>query len=237
MIESAMRDTEVTRSPETKDRWVVMVPSGDTRAVTLDELDEEFNAGRIDGTTLVLAPGAVFWTPLAEIAGLDDEASPAPAASKPIPSEPPSSDGLANLAVDLEVDVDLDLDLELRPKRRWGRLLALPGALGLVAAIAFAASASDARPEEKAAAAAEAPRAAAPIPPPAPDGAASAAPATKPSLSDDQKRALANKDKKAAQATKAKADARVASPKRSTKSSSSPFRKGGDPHDPMNAKL
>jgi hypothetical protein len=233
-----MRDTEVTRSPDTKDRWVVMLASGDTRAVTLDELDDEFNAGRIDGKTLVLAPGAVFWTPLAEIAGLDDEAA-APAA-KVLPSEPPSSDVLANLAIDLDVDVSLDLDFDqsFAPKRRWGRLLAIPAALGVVAAIAFAASgSSDAKPDEKTAAV-QAPFAAAPLPPPkTPEPALSAPPAKPSALSDDQKRALASKDKKRDAVTKAKADARVAAPKRSSKSGSSPFHKGGDPHDPLNAKL
>src|SRR5438067_823024 len=46
-----------------KDLWRVLLVSGET-TMTLDALDEAFNAGRIDATTLVLEPGAVFWTRL-----------------------------------------------------------------------------------------------------------------------------------------------------------------------------
>src|SRR5687767_15387696 len=51
--------------------WRVQLPTGEVRAMTLDGLDDAFQAGWIHEGTLVLAPGAMSWAPLADVAGLD----------------------------------------------------------------------------------------------------------------------------------------------------------------------
>jgi GYF domain 2 len=54
------------------DSWYVMLGDGDVHRVTLDELDEAFQAGHVDAQTLVLAEGAKAWTRLGQLAGLDE---------------------------------------------------------------------------------------------------------------------------------------------------------------------
>jgi hypothetical protein len=55
------------------DFWYVKLSDGDVHRVTLDQLDEAFQAGHIDGDTMVLAGGASEWTRLASLAGMDEE--------------------------------------------------------------------------------------------------------------------------------------------------------------------
>jgi hypothetical protein len=54
------------------DHWYVKLSDGDVHRVTLDQLDEAFQAGHIDGETMVLASGATQWTKLGALAGIDD---------------------------------------------------------------------------------------------------------------------------------------------------------------------
>lgn len=61
------------------DRWYVKTPDGDVEIMTLDEIDEAFNAGRIDENVMVLPGDGSRWTRLGEIAGLDSPAAPSPA--------------------------------------------------------------------------------------------------------------------------------------------------------------
>ena len=93
----------------TGDSWYVKLSDGDVHRVTLDQLDEAFQAGHIDGNTMVLASGATQWTKLGALAGIDDEeadfqadgpsplATPAPAGTlthgypAPPASNPPRS--------------------------------------------------------------------------------------------------------------------------------------------------
>lgn len=55
------------------DSWYVKLSDGDVHRVTLDQLDEAFQAGHIDGNTMVLASGATQWTKLGALAGIDDD--------------------------------------------------------------------------------------------------------------------------------------------------------------------
>src|SRR4051794_25752887 len=57
------------------DLWRVQLGTGEIRAMSLDALDDAFQAGTIDEATPVLAPGSTSWTKLADAAGLD---APAP---------------------------------------------------------------------------------------------------------------------------------------------------------------
>jgi hypothetical protein len=54
------------------DFWYVKLTDGDVHRVTLDQLDEAFQAGHIDGETMVLASGASQWERLASVAGMDE---------------------------------------------------------------------------------------------------------------------------------------------------------------------
>src|ERR1700753_51530 len=60
--------------------WYVKLADGDVHRVTLDQLDEAFQAGHIDGDTIVLDAGRAHWKKLGELAGIDDDAVPIEAA-------------------------------------------------------------------------------------------------------------------------------------------------------------
>jgi hypothetical protein len=51
--------------------WRVQLGTGEIRAMSLDALDDAFQAGTIDGATPVIAPGSTVWAKLAHAAGLD----------------------------------------------------------------------------------------------------------------------------------------------------------------------
>ncbi|MEO8903841.1 MAG: hypothetical protein ABI488_16135 [Polyangiaceae bacterium] len=160
-------------------------------------------------------------------------------------------------------DIDYDTDaLTLRPKRRWGGVLAAAAVLTLVGggaafalgggAHAFASAQPstpalplDTKPSEPAAAAA-APVAPAASPEPvaavAPVPAADA-PSTAPNLSDDMKAALLAQDKTHAVKHAAKAKARAASgggvsvARHGKAAASAGLKSGGSAYDPLNGKL
>jgi hypothetical protein len=54
------------------DLWYVKLPSGDVHRVTLDQLDDAFQAGRVDGRAQVMGACTERWMTLAEILG-DEE--------------------------------------------------------------------------------------------------------------------------------------------------------------------
>ena len=58
--------------------WYVQLSDGDVHRLTLDQLDEGFQAGHVGADTMVLPAGARHWTKLGELAGIDDN-PPAPA--------------------------------------------------------------------------------------------------------------------------------------------------------------
>jgi hypothetical protein len=136
--------------------WYVQLADGDVHRVTLDQLDEGFQAGHIDGDTMVLAAGAAQWAKLGKLADIDEvapvgappptPAHVAPAAMAAVPAPRPSHTASPSDAVpvalqpaslpatllesDRPVSVDLgDLALEAGLPRRSGKrwLAALVG--------------------------------------------------------------------------------------------------------------
>ena len=67
----ANRDQET--SPTDDDLWLVRLPNGAIRSMTLEALDQAFQAGELDGSTPVQAPDADSFCSLAIAAGLDEE--------------------------------------------------------------------------------------------------------------------------------------------------------------------
>jgi hypothetical protein len=65
--------------------WYVKLPDGDVEPLTLDELDEAFQAGHINSNTMVLAAGATQWERLGQLAGLEQPA----AVAQPLPLPQP----------------------------------------------------------------------------------------------------------------------------------------------------
>ena len=86
-----MTQADVTGSGRNHlDTWHVKLANGETRALSLDELDAGFHDGWITERTMVLAAGSLRWAPLGEVAGLDE--TPPPVASTP--------NSIAPLAID-----------------------------------------------------------------------------------------------------------------------------------------
>jgi hypothetical protein len=62
---------------DNEELWYVQMDSGELRELTLDELDEAFNAGLIHENTFVMEVGGTEWQTLADVAGLNEEEPPA----------------------------------------------------------------------------------------------------------------------------------------------------------------
>ncbi len=222
--------------------WYVKTPDGDVHRVTLDQLDEAFQAGRIDENVMVLAAGATKWAKLGELAGLDEPAQKAPAAS-PYTPMPPS---LRPVSMDLSLDLD-DNAFQKKPRKGLvvGAFLAVVAVFGgvLVANRAHVGSSDSSSTAAAAMAPTPAPQApaAAPDPAPAPPPAATTPPAdTAPKLSDEQKAKLAAADKALEQKSKARKKNRAAaggSAPHSAKYKSMGFTTGGNKFDPLNANM
>jgi uncharacterized protein DUF4339 len=113
------------------DLWYVMLADGDVHRVTLDQLDEAFQAGHVDKETLVLAQDARQWTPLGQLAGLDDT-PPAP--------QVPVTTSFRPVSVDLsEVEIgDLgDVPFRTRPGKKWVAMLGGLAVVGTIAGVAI----------------------------------------------------------------------------------------------------
>src|SRR5690606_6546505 len=73
------------------DLWLVSVGPGDTRRMTLDQLDEAFSDGMIDETTMLCELGTEDWQPLYVVAGREPPTRvTAPGAPAP-PHSPPAA--------------------------------------------------------------------------------------------------------------------------------------------------
>jgi GYF domain 2 len=137
------------------DLWYVKLAQGDVHRVTLDQLDQAFQAGHIDEETMVLAAGATQWTKLGQLAGLDEappvqvvapRAAPAPMPCTPTPAlylaaptpNVPGTHSFRPVSVDLS---DVDTDFAAIPVRkasgtRWGLAVIAMAVLGSVGAVA-----------------------------------------------------------------------------------------------------
>ncbi|HXK17712.1 MAG TPA: hypothetical protein VNG33_07910 [Polyangiaceae bacterium] len=145
---------------ETEDRYHTQVEAGDVRLFTLDQLDAAFNVGLIHENTYVCLEGGSEWLTLGEVAGLGDEdpvsaphlvaapvshystsSSVMPAALYSVaPMVMPRS--IAPVVSDFSFDDDFEM-MAMRPKRRFGKVLAAFTVLGLAAAgFAFVQSGS-----------------------------------------------------------------------------------------------
>ena len=159
-------------APAVDDDYVVKLPSGDARVMSIDELDAALEAGTIHKDSPVLAPGAVTWTTLRVLAGLDEEPVPCGASGASGVPAPSSVAPMVMSGSDRDDDDDDDSAV-LRPRRRAGRVVvAAFGALAIFA-VGFAIKSAvtqtlATRAAETALAAqpAAAPPPPAPIPPP-----------------------------------------------------------------------
>jgi hypothetical protein len=216
--------------------WYVKTPDGDVHRVTLDQLDEAFQAGRIDENVMVLAAGATKWAKLSALAGLDE---PAPAA--PVPNS------LRPVSMDLSLDVDENAFRKKSPK---GLVIgAVVGILAVLGGILVMnrAHVGGGDPPVAAAAAVPAPAEVPPPPvtaatpaPPLPITTATAAPPDTSAikLNDDQKAKLAAADKALDQKSKARKKNRPAVVGHSNaKYKSQGFTTGGSKFDPLNASM
>jgi hypothetical protein len=223
----------MTHAHQEDELWFVQISSDEVRALDLDALDEAFQAGTVDESTLVRRDGTSEWTTLgAMLAGDAPDAGPIEAAtpSAPPPSAPPPP-VVAELA-----NLD-DLPSFGAPKKRAaivGALatLAVLGGVGVTAArMAGAGALADGAKVT----------ASMPVPAPAPSlGATETLNAfdAGPRFNDEQRRLLLEADKKREAEAAARRPAHVTSsaPSRAIKLAN-PIRKGGSKYDPLNGQL
>jgi len=227
------------------DLWRVQLATGEVRVMSLDALDDAFQAGVITESSPVLPPGATVWTRLADAAGLD-----APSHESNVPSVAPMAVSISDSTGDAtpyggradfslpDLDIDSLEDEAFKPKR--GRMFAVIGIAALfVGGLGFAAT----RMGNIAAVAQSslsAPKAAAAAPPAAVD-LNEAAPAK--TLTEEQKAKLAEADKAreaaaAARDAQRRKDRPSAPAKRGPREkTTTPFVNGGNKYDPLNGAL
>jgi hypothetical protein len=224
------------------DLWYVKTHDGDVDRMTLDQLDEAFNAGRIDENVTVLPAGESNWVRLGTLLGLDQPATPSPVSFAPIPNS------MRPVSIDLSDDQEF---AQLQKKSRKGLGFAVAAAVLLIPAGILGANrmhlgaslSSDSAPNVAAAAVQAPPPVTAAPPPPAPapppPPAATATTTTSSDrFSDEQKAKLAAADKVLDAKIKSKQKARAISGgghHNSPKYKSQGFTSGGNKYDPLNS--
>lgn len=197
------------------DVWFVRSPNGEVK-MTLDELDAAYQAGSISEQTQVREENELQWTTLGALLGVEPQQHSA---------------SVRPVAVDLD-DID---ETQLKPKKR-GVYIAIAASVAVLGGIAFAVTQFGGAPVEKAAAAggnvaAIVPQAVTPEP----------TEQAKPQLTEEQKKALADKDKDLAAKQAAKAEQlrekRERYQPRPGVKSGPVFQNGGNKYDPLNTKL
>lgn len=233
-------------TPE-NDLWRVQLPTGSIRTMTLDQLDEEFQAGSITESTPVLPPGAAAWTKLGDAAGLGGDEAPPQAEVVPSVAPIAVSVGPSNVSLEQLASMD-DLDLDSQDAYSFkkkgskktpvfigiGIAVLLVGGLGIAATKAVKAGDFDAKSSLGAPA-----KAAAATPPPAAEDPNPSAPGRV--LTEEQKAKLAEADRARAAKEEQKRKDRPApatGPKRGPQpKSGTPFSNGGNKYDPLNGAL
>ena len=218
-----------------EETWLVQLGSGAVRVMTLDELDAAFQEGTIDEDTFVRRDGASRWSRLRD----ELAASEPPPAPAPIVTFQAASYSVRPVVS--EIDTSEFTDSPFAKKSRKGLFVGIGVAAAAAVAIgAFGATKlKDAPAADVNASVANAvqatPQVVTPPPPADPQPAAQ-----KPALSEEQKKALADKDNqfntKMDQKRKDRAKQLMNRPTHG-KTQPPPFHKGGSAYDPLNAKL
>ena len=246
MNNDSHRSGHATQTSEHDDLWRVQLASGEMRVMTLDGLDEAFQAGAIDGDTKVLAPGAMSWAKLSDVAGL--EAAEEPPVSEGIPSLSPMAADIPSSQASLgsfdlsaydpspRVPADFEID-ENALKSSKGKAGAMIG-VGVLAVVGLLFAGAKVAGNLEGVATANAMRPSAAAPPAAVDVMDIEARAKQ--LSEDQKRRLLEADKARESTRKPKAGAPATggqAPTRPRSEKGAPFVNGGDKFDPLNGAL
>jgi hypothetical protein len=235
---------EVSMSAE-GNLWYVKTADGDVQRMTLDQIDEAFNAGRIDVDTMCLPDGAIRWARLGELAGLDapaPAAAPAPTrAPAPAYAQSPVPNSLRPVSMDLGDDDGLDAPFARKSgKGRVVGLLAVTAVLGTAGFLAMRTAPPSVAPQAPAPLPALAPPPSTASPPAAsasdpyapPTPTTSADPASR--LTAEQKAKLLAADKAREEKAKARHKSRWHP---SPRYKSQGFTTGGSKYDPLNAGL
>lgn len=233
-------------SHENGELWRVQMPSGEIRTMTLDVLDEEFQAGSITEATPVLPPGAAAWTKLGDAAGLGgDDAAPAEVVPSVAPiavslSSPPPPVSLSSLAAmdDLDLDSPDAYSFKKKGSKKTPVFIGIGVAVLLVGGLGVAASRAVANGDFNAKSSLAQPaKAAAATPPPAAEDPNPSAPARV--LTEEQKAKLAEADRARAAREEQKRKDRPPPPTRRSPQpkSGTPFSNGGNKYDPLNGAL
>jgi hypothetical protein len=122
------------------DDYVVKLPSGDARVMSVEELDAALEAGTIHAGSPVLAPGTTTWTTLGVLAGLDESAAAVPPApqSYPPPSSPHSISPMMLAGPEIDIAIALDDEASFAPRRRVGKIVGGVFAALAIVAVGFA---------------------------------------------------------------------------------------------------
>lgn len=218
-----------------EETWLVQLGSGAVRVMTLDELDAAFQEGTIDEETYVRRDGATKWVRLRDELAASDAPAPSPTPA-PVAYVAYQPAGYSVRPVVSELDTSEFTDSPFAKKSRKGLFVGVSLAAAAAVAIgAFGATKLKSVPatavNASVANAVQAPQVVTPPPPVEPQ---------KPALSEDLKKALAEKDtqlnQKIEQKKKDRAHKASLQPTRG-KTQPPPFSKGGSSYDPLNAKL
>jgi hypothetical protein len=227
--------------------WDVELSNGEIRTMTLDDLDAAYQAGAIEESTRVRRHGAVSWSTLAIVAGIEDEParpsaphSLSPTAISVAPPAPSTAHDVTPPSPVVSLD---DVPETAFKKSKTGLVFGMLGAAAVIGVVAFfgskALKAADAAQEAAKAAAASKetfnPHAAMDLPPAELDKARA-------KLTEEQRKRLEEADKRRAEEAARKAAERAKNapaPRQGSRAgkSTDPFVKGGDKYDPLNGNL
>ncbi len=236
--------------------WYVKLADGDVEPLTLDELDEAFQAGHVNEHTMVLPAGSTQWAKLGELAGLDQPQRPAAhVPTRAVAPLAPMPNSLRPVSVDLGQFGGDDDDFSFQPpkkSKKWMFGVALvAGVMGFAAfeaqragVVSISRLMSSSSQASAVAVATPTPTVApAPAPSPDPAPAVTAAPAASTDTSatsrftQDQKDKLAAADKQKTKLHPKTHAAASAVHGSASRSKGQGFTTGGNKYDPLNATI
>jgi hypothetical protein len=119
--------------------WHVRFASGEVKPLTLDELDQAYNAGWIDESTPLLKSGSLAWSTLGAVAGLGPP-DPMPLSIAPVSWDPSPSPVSPDLSTEIHPGDLEGMPDELKPSRAGRKIFGVLVALALVAGLGVAAT-------------------------------------------------------------------------------------------------